>query len=353
MKPSKIKLSGKIQTVTGLISGEQMGITLSHEHCLVDNRGVFLEPKKASEIKLAYEKLSFENVGYIRYNVLKNRDNLLMADEDLAIKELLNFKYCGGQTIVDASNDDLGRDPMAIKKISLATGLNIVMGSGYYVNDSHPKKMATLTEKEIAEEIIRDIFQGAQDTDICSGLIGEIGCSWPLTEAEKKVLKGAAIAQKKTGAALQVHPGRNPKAPFEIIDILKKSGADITHTAICHIERTIPDSETLYRLAETGCFLEFDLVGLEGYYPETLAIVDLPSDAQRIATFIDLISRGYGEKILVSHDLCYKCRYSAYGGHGYNHILVNTVPAMRRRGMNKTDIDKILIKNPKEFFSFR
>ncbi len=344
--------NGFIQTVTGQIDPQQMGITLSHEHCLIDNTAVFTESDNDYIKQLAKEPITVENAGFFRYHLLNNKSNLLLDDEKLAIYELSKFKARGGQTIADASIDDLGRDPTVLKNISLKTGLNIIMGSGYYVET--PKllqKLKDASAEMIADEIINDICKGVGTTEVHAGFIGEIGCSWPLTKLERTVLKGAAIAQKKTGAGLQVHPGRNPRAPFEILSILEQSGADIEKTAICHIERTIDSDETLLELASTGCYLEYDLIGFEGYYPEDFALVNLPNDAARIDQFKKLIDNGFAAKILASYDICYKCRYSTYGGHGYAHLLDNFVPSMRKRGIEEGNIEKILISNPSRFFT--
>ena len=56
---------------------------------------------------------------------------------------------------------------------------------------------------------------------------------------------------------------------------------------------------------------------------------------------------------MISHDICYKDRYTSVGGHGYTHILYNAVPAMRRRGMTETQINRLLVDNPRRFFVFR
>ena len=65
------------------------------------------------------------------------------------------------------------------------------------------------------------------------------------------------------GAPLIIHPGRNPKAPFEILDVLEQAGADISRTAMSHLDRTISDVNELLKLAQRGCYLEFDLFGIE------------------------------------------------------------------------------------------
>ena len=354
MNYTRSSLAGRAQTVLRPVSPDELGVTLAHEHCVIEFTCIFNEPKTASEIQLAYEPLSFKNVGYIRYHVLDNRDNLLMLDEELAIKELIPFRRSGGGTVVDMTNVDIGRDPLALKRISIATGLHIIMGSGYYVRAGQClPKMEKRTEEDIAEELIRDITVGVGDTGIRSGLIGEIGCSWPLEECEKKVLRAAGMAQKETGAPLNIHPGRGEEAPAEIISILREVGADLSHTVISHIDRTLFEPENRYMLADAGCYLEYDEWGTEGYYPESLSISDVLNDTQRIAHIKDLIAHGYGKQILISHDICYKCRYRAYGGHGYTHIAYNAVPAMRRRGMNEEQINDLLVENPRQFFAFR
>lgn len=350
----KKKLTNKVQTVLGLINKEDMGITLCHEHCLFDLTCIFNKPGKGDRKKFAYqdEKLSIKNVGYLRYHVLDNIDNLVSMDEDLAIEELLYFKYYGGKTIIDVTPIGMERDPIALKKISLATGLNIVMGSGYYVEDSLDKeKIDNMTENDIAQEIVDEIFNGVEDTEICPGIIGEIGCSYPLTDREKKILQGAGIAQKETGAPLTVHPGRFEEAPFGIIKILKEVGADLTHTSICHIDRTVFEPKNRYKLCDFGVFLQYDEWGTEGYYP--VPPIDILNDTQRISEIKDLVKHGYQNQILIAHDICYKCRYRVYGGHGYNHILTNAIPEMKKRELRDDVIQDLIINNPKNFFVFR
>jgi predicted metal-dependent phosphotriesterase family hydrolase len=54
------------------------------------------------------------------------KDNLLMNDVRLAERELLEFKKAGGDTVIDATS--IGRDPEALRRISRATGLNVIAG---------------------------------------------------------------------------------------------------------------------------------------------------------------------------------------------------------------------------------
>ena len=55
---------GKVQTVLGPILPDELGMTLSHEHCLIDISFEFKEPADTFTKKLAYETVSFDNVGF-------------------------------------------------------------------------------------------------------------------------------------------------------------------------------------------------------------------------------------------------------------------------------------------------
>jgi len=350
---TQAQLIGKTLTVLGPVQANTLGITLAHEHCLIDMTSNFVEPKEASAKKIAREPLTLKNVGVIRYH-RNNLDNRMLLDEDLAVSEIIPFKDAGGGTIVDVTPVDLARDPVALKRISIKTGLNIIMGCGYYDEPAQDLSvMERRTVEEIAEEFTKELFEGVSDSGIHAGIIGEIGCSWPLKDSERKVLQAAGMAQKETGAPLAVHPGRCEDAPVEIIKILKDAGADLGHTVLCHVDRTLFEAENRYQLAESGAYLEYDLWGFEGYYPEALSVTDVLNDTQRIAQIKDLITKGYGNQILLSHDICYKDRYMSLGGHGYNHILYNAVPAMRRRDMNEEQINDLLVENPAQFLAFR
>jgi len=348
---SSLELTGKAQTVLGTISSERLGITLPHDHLFVDLslwlRGC--EPTEATANKVFHQPVSLENLWCIAYGV-PNLDNWKLQDEEIAIREASFFKRAGGDTIVDPSNIGLTRDPLALAHVSRATGLNVIMGSGYYVSPSHPADMDSKTEEDICAEIVREVTEDVADTGIRAGIIGEIGCSWPLTRNEEKVLRAAANAQRQTGAPLMVHPGRNASAPLEIIAILSKAGADIGRTIICHIDRTLRQPKDLHKLAETGCCLAYDMCGEEGYYP--FSIVDLPNDHQRVNEIMQLINQGYLNQILISQDICTKHRLRQHGGHGYDHILRNMVPVMRVKGMSDEQIRTLLVENPQRLLRF-
>ncbi len=147
-------LAGQAQTVLGPIAGEAMGITLPHEHLLIDFEVMFKEPADGSQRGLARQPVSLANLGWVRQHFSSNLDNLQLLDEQVARDEALLFKHAGGQTFVDPTNRGLARDPLALARVARATGLNIIMGSGYYVAAAHPPDMAARTADDVAREIV-------------------------------------------------------------------------------------------------------------------------------------------------------------------------------------------------------
>lgn len=346
-------VTGKVQTVLGDINPDLIGMTSSHEHILWDMSAYFEEPESAEDRELAHQPVSMENLHRIRAVPHINVDNMLQTDEHIAISELQHFKKAGGGTIVELSQNGLARNPSGLALVARATGLNIVMGSGYYVGLSHPEDMDDRTEDSIADEIIRDITVGVGDTGIRSGIIGEIGCSFPFTDNEKKVLRACAIAQRRTGAAINIHPSIDDATMLENIDVLKDAGADLTRVAISHVDGYGFNLSTRLKVLESGCFVEYDGFGQAIYHFFYMGrIANAMSDIQRITDIMQLIDAGYLNQILIAQDFCFKSCLAAYGGYGYGHIITNLVPFMRAKGMSEEQIHALLVDNPRRLLEF-
>ena len=346
-------ITGKAQTVLGAIDGERLGITSSHEHIIWDMSDYFEEPESASDKELARQPVSMENLHLIRARPHINIDNMVQTSEEVAVRELMDYKNAGGGTIVELSQNGLARDPMALARIARATGLNIIMGSGYYVGLSHPADMDEKTEEDIADEIVRDITVGVGNTGVKAGIIGEIGCSLPLTDNEKKVLRACAAAQRRTGAAINIHPSIDDDAMLENIAILKDTGADLSRVAISHIDGFGYNLEIRLKVLEEGCYVEYDGFGQALYhffYMERIA--NAMSDIQKIMDIIELIEKGYIRQILLAQDFCFKCCLATYGGYGYAHIIRNLIPFVKAKGMTEEQIYTLLVENPRRLLEF-
>lgn len=349
-------VEGRALTVLGPVDTESLGITLSHEHILTDVTALFTVPKEATGRRMAYEPVSMENLYWIHTHLMGNKDDLMMNNEELAVDEVMRFKRAGGDTIIEMSCVGLGRDPLGLRRISRATGLNIVMGAGYYIGCSHPEELKEKSEDEIADEIVKDIMSGVGDTGVRAGIIGEIGCSMPLEEGERKVLRASAVAQRRTGAAINVHPSRSDELLLEIKEILEKSGADPGRVVISHAGHFGYSEETIRELADSGCYIEFDTFGHPALPIECFSheekLLEMPSDVQRIYHIIELIKEGYLEQILLSQDCCFKHKYVKYGGFGYAHINEHIIPWMKQRGITDEQIHTMVVDNPKNVLRF-
>jgi phosphotriesterase-related protein len=349
----KPDLFGKVQTVLGTIDGEFLGITSTHEHIIWDMSVYFEEPESASDRELAYQPVSMENLHLIRAKPHVNIDNMVQTDERVAIYELLKFKHAGGGTLVELSQHGMARDPLALARIARATGLNIIMGSGYYVGLSHPEGMDGKTEEDIADEIVRDITVGVGNTGVKSGIIGEIGCSLPLTKNERKVLRACAIAQRRTGAPINIHPSIDDETMLENITILKEAGADLKRVAISHVDGFGYSLETRLKVLESGSYVEYDGFGQALFHFFYMGrIANAMSDIQKITDIMQLIDKGYLDQILIAQDLCFKCCLATYGGYGYAHIIKNLTPFMKAKGMTDKQIHILLVDNPRRFLEF-
>lgn len=350
------KLKGKVQTVLGLVNGVELGFTLPHEHLFFDAMSWFVEPTDPEDKEISRLPITLENLSWVRSHSKSSLDNMIISDEETAIKEAMLFKKAGGKTIIDVTPQSAGRNPSGLVNVAKATGLNVVMGTAYYIEPSFKPEMRMdeKTDEDIAEEFVREITTGVDGTGICAGLIGEIGCSWPLTKNERKVLKGAALAQQQTGAVMSIHTGLNENASFQIIKILTDAGADSSRIILCHMTYQLPVSarSTRARLAEMGCYLEFDHFGVDGIYPLYTTPFQGANDSIRISEIIDLIADGYLNNILISQDVCFKIHLSSYGGVGYTHILKTIIPLMQERGLTGEQIHTITVENPKRAYTF-
>jgi phosphotriesterase-related protein len=289
---------------------------------------------------------------WLTYHRFTNLDDMILMDEQEAVEEVTAFQLAGGNSVVEMSNIGLGRSPKSLARISRKTGLHILMGSGYYFEQSIRADLKAKSEEQITEEIVEDIENGVGITGICAGFIGEIGCTWPLTDFERKSLRASAKAQKITGAALNIHPGQHEDAAMQAVRIVEDAGADLTKTTIDHIDRAVRERENRIALAEMGVYLEYDLFGREGYYPLEQRKIDLPNDHGRINEIMDLMASGYTKQILISQDVWNKTQRRKYGGWGYAHILDNTLPVMRAKGMTEDEIRTLMVENPARLFAF-
>ena len=338
-----------IQTVTGVISPDEMGFTLPHEHVFWDLS--FYLPEDLKDVDEADERkqpVCLENLAQMRYHLTDYSDNVVQQDMNISLKELKWYKEAGGVTICDNGCYGLKCDPVMLREVSQKSGVQIIRGPGAYQGRTLPPDIAKLDVDKLAELFIKEIYEGIGNTGIKCGFIGEIGIDGGLPERSVRSLAAAAIAQKETGAAITIHqPGLEHRAD-ELFKIITDNGGDITKTVMCHCDPFLPEPEYIDHIAKSGAYISFDFFGLEAVLGGTLW---LPTDRDRIIGIRKQIELGNLKRILMSHDTAYKCMLRQYGGFGYEHIKKHILPFMRTAGFEQVWLDCMTVENPKDVFS--
>jgi len=341
---TELTRKGKVQTVLGLVPPTALGHTSMHEHILVDLRPGEATASTADDLARWDQRIRLVNLHEVRMHYTSYRTNMVLDSERGALVELGYYAVAGGGCIVDVTTPGMGRQPAALRRISKRSGIHVVMGAGYYVWQFHPESIARSSEDAVCEAIVRDVTEGING--VFPGIIGEIGLTWPLHAAEYKVLRAAVKAQRLTGLALSIHPGRHPRAPVEVMNVVIEAGGDPSRTIVDHLDRTLFDLPSFLELARTGCYLELDLFGMESCRYAPSLDVDMPNDGARLHWLRQLIDAGYSNRILVAQDICLKHQLRRYGGPGYDHLLTNVVPLMKRRGWTDSEVAAVFVNNP-------
>ena len=342
-----------IKSVNGVLSRDRLGITATHEHVLLDLTAFYQALPVPGIDDPATQKVEMWNLGILSRDCYALKDNLLLADEDVAADELMFFKNAGGNTIVDASLPGIGRNPKALRRIAEKTGLNIIMGTGFYVGETHPKALDSMTDEAIGDLMVGELTEGVDG--ICAGYIGEIGISEIFDDKERRVLRAAAIAHKKTGAAINVHINPWTTNGIEAADILLSAGVAPDKICISHVD--VENREDyIYALLQKGVYVEFDNFGKEYYIRREVRNSGyglFVHDTERVTLLKKLIDDGFVNQLLLACDVCLKNLLHKYGGWGYDHVLSNIVPMMEDEGITQEQILTMLQKNPADWLCGR
>jgi phosphotriesterase-related protein len=345
-------------TVLGNIEPEKLGITAPHEHILLDawssivTNSIPYDVEGDSGNNLYHQKVTMENLGVLKLDATAVRDNLVLQDTDTAVEELLEFKKSGGNTVVDLTNANMGRNVLELKKISQLTRLNIVSCTGYYMGDSLPDSVKKKSEDKLAAVMIKEIKDGIGDTDIRAGVIGEIGVSRKVDRHELCTLRASAAAQRETGSALYVHTWPFGTSGIRVADELEHWGANPDKVVICHVDGKI-DLDYYKKLLDRGVYIGFEHFGKD--YREVIDgnIYIIPNDLERLEAIRELIKidDDYLDRIIISTDRCLKTELLKYGGHGYAHILRTIIPYMKMLGFSDDQIWTLISKNPRDLLT--
>ena len=301
-------------TVLGPMPAEALGVTSMHEHILCD----------------------IYRAGGGIYNILD--------DENMAIEELMHFKRAGGSAIVEVPTLDIGRNLEGLARVSSATGVHIIAGSGFYVDRSHPAIVSRLNSEKLAHYLVEDVNQGPPGP----GIIGEIGSNkYGATPSEERSLRAAARAARRTGRCVSTHAALGD-CGLEQLAILLEEGLHPDQIIIGHVDSIWHlDIERDLRYCEAiiaqGANVAFDTVGWDEFAP----------DERRVERLVALIERGHADKIVLGSDTCRRTHYHLLGGQGYDYLLTGFVPRLRAAGISQEVLDKLLIHNPRRLLTLK
>jgi predicted metal-dependent phosphotriesterase family hydrolase len=309
---------GRVQTVLGPIDPADLGWTLPHEHTAITlwhipNRWDYWE---------------------------------LRRDEPAIVEELGSFRTSGGGAIVDLTLDGVGRDPDWLAGISRATGLHVVMGSGWYRGAHYPAE-ALIDRRSVAalaDEIVRDATVGVGETGVRAGIIGEIGTDKPwLSAQEERVHRAAARAARRTGLAITTHAVQSTVG-LDQLDLFEAEGADLSRVVIGHADSN-PSLAYHLAIAERGATVEFDFLGMN-FTP-----LERNGEGRIVDNLRELLARGHVERILLSQDVCHDSQLRRYGGSGYTYLADTFLPRLRAAGVSDHEIRTITIDNPRRLLT--
>ena len=250
------------------------------------------------------------------------------------------------------------RDTVTLRKISYATGVNIVMGAAHYAR-AFSENIERLSVEELTSDIVEDITIGIDESGVCAGIIGEVGIEGaPISSNEMKIIKAAARASKATGAPISFHRGGIDREKLEVLKIVADAGGDLSRVVMGHCDFIAADLPLLMEILNQGAYVEFDFLGTVGvplaWQPGQEKVPPFAAaDSALVArTVLELVHAGYEDRILLSHDVGGKLRLKHYGGTGYSFILEKFLPHLKMGGVQEQQIRKFLVENPRQVLTF-
>lgn len=300
-------MTASVMTVTGPVAPDTLGIAHSHEHVLWD---------------------------YFR--MIRSYE-VIFDDETVATSEVQLFADVGGGTLIDCTTTGLGPQPEALRRISEATGVKIVLGCGWYREPVYTRDVDEKTILELSEIMVTQLTTGFEGTDVRAGFIGEIGTErHHISPREERVFRAAGKASVRTGAAIWTHTTHFGELALEQIDILEDEGVSPDRIVVNHLGDR-EDTEHLLRIARRGVYLSIDNIGYiaDGY----------PGDDVRLRSVIALIDAGFGDRVMLGTDIGTRAALRAYGGRGFPWLIEKFIPQMHEAGISQENIDLATIHN--------
>lgn len=310
------KPKASIQTVTGVIPAKDMGLTLIHEHILVDFIGAdAINPNRWNRGEVVAKMLPY----------------------------LQELKRLGCQTLFDCTPAYLGKDPLLLKDLSEQSGITIITNTGYYgaVDNKYlPAHALTETADQLADRWVADYEKGIEGTGVKPGFIKISVNPGPLSDLHQKLVTAAARTHKRTGLTICSHTG--PYVPaFEQIEVLKQEGVRPDAFVWVHAQAQGNNMAHYARAVREGAWVSLD--GL-----------DNNNVNQYVETLLLMKGNRFLHRTLLSHDAGWFDPAKPNGGpigRDYTVLFKQLMPELTKRGFTKKDWKQILVENPIEAFT--
>ena len=307
-----------VQTVLGPIPPESLGFTLPHEH---------------TQIALWHIPSRWDYWQLTR-------------DEPVILAELARFKALGGNGLVDVTPAGMQRDPEWLRGLAEASGLHIVMGAGWYRHAYFPAEalIERRSVEDLADELVREATDGVGESGIRPGIIGEIGTDKPwVAPSEERVHRAAARASRRTGLAITTHAVLSAVGLAQLT-IFEEEGADPARVIVGHAD-SYPNLDHYLEIVRRGASLEFDFLGMR------FNAVELHGEDRVVELLLELLSRGYADRVLLSQDVCHDLQLKRYDGNGYVYLQEMFLPRLRAAGVSEADIETMTVSNPRRLLT--
>jgi phosphotriesterase-related protein len=303
-------------TVKGPVASYKMGVTLIHEHILVDFIGA-------------------DSIGDIQWN---NRDV-----ERVVLPYLKQLKGFGCHTLIECTPAYLGRDPLLLKALSRSSGLNILTNTGYYGagnNKFIPRFAFDETADQIAARWTEEWINGIEGSGVKPGFI-KIGVGPEnLSDFHKKIVTAAARTHLKTGLTIVSHTGLSTPA-FEQLEILHAEGVSPEAFVWTHAQNE-KDLTTHVKAARMGAWISLDWINEDNAEDYVKMINNLKEN--------NLLN-----KVLLSHDAGWYHPGEKDGGNyrRYSALFEKLIPLLKKEKFTENEIHQLLVVNPEEAFTIR
>jgi predicted metal-dependent phosphotriesterase family hydrolase len=327
-----------VESVTGPIGPEDMGITLPHEHVFIN-----MTPTEA-------------------------RDGYMTVWEERKA-DIERFKAAGGRTLFDVTNGELSRyaapvyfdrDPakavqnpvtgsrsvanvLATKALAEETGVNVILGTGHYFERYFDVDWFDRNSTDqIAEYLVADLEHEIPGTGVRAGFVGEVASDLPyVTAREERSFRASGRAAARTGVMVTTHAPTFPTAEAQI-DILTQEGVDPARIVIGHTD-TVKDVRYSVDLLRRGVFVEYDCM-----MAVKVGGVVLEHELQRRISYLgQLIEMGYADRILLSQDVSQRSHQAALGGPGLTFLFEEFADAAAAAGIDAEILRAIHTENPR------